>query len=179
MNPPSGSNQPTEKLQFYGRRKGKPLKAGRLGLLDNLLPRLKLSTDQPIDPDVLFPGKSVRLEIGFGSGEHLAYMAQANPGVGFIGSEVFLNGVGSLLRYVAEMDLANVRIYDNDVRYLLPMLRSNSLERVSLLFPDPWPKSRHAKRRFVGPAMLNEMARAKLVERGIVKLQGQIRISNQ
>ena len=155
----SPENPPPAKIQFYGRRKGKPLKAGRLGLLDSLLPRLQLSTEQPIDTGQLFPGKGVRLEIGFGSGEHLAHMAQANTDVGFIGSEVFLNGVGSLLRYVAEMDLGNVRVYDNDVRYLLPMLHSNSLERVSLLFPDPWPKTRHAKRRFVGPKMLDEMAR--------------------
>lgn len=151
--------KPKHSVQFYGRRKGKPLKAGRITLLDDLLPRLRLSTDQPVDPSELFPEKSVRMEIGFGAGEHLARMAQANPDVGFIGSEVFLNGVGSLLRYVAELGLANVRIYDNDVRHLLPMLRSNSLERVSLLFPDPWPKSRHAKRRFVGPQMLDEVAR--------------------
>ena len=151
--------KPANPIQFYGRRKGKPLKAGRLGLLDSLLPRLQLSTDQSIDLEQLFPGKSVRLEIGFGSGEHLARMAEANPGVGFIGSEVFLNGVGSMLRYVEEMGLSNVRIFDNDVRHLLPMLRSNSLERISLLFPDPWPKSRHAKRRFVSPKMLDEMAR--------------------
>lgn len=155
----SPENAPGEKIQFYGRRKGKPLKPGRLTLLDSLLPRLRLYTDQPIDLESVFAKKPVRMEIGFGSGEHLAHMAQANPDVGFLGCEVFLNGVGSLLRYVAEMDLKNVRIYDNDVRHLLPLLRSNSFERISLPFPDPWPKARHAKRRFVGPPMLDEMAR--------------------
>jgi len=159
------------RIQFYGRRKGKPLKAGRVSLLETLLPSVRLSTDQPIDLDGLFQNKPVRLEIGFGSGEHLARMAEAHPDVGFIGSEVFLNGVGSLLRYVDELKLSNVRIYDNDVRHLLPLLRSNSLERVSLLFPDPWPKTRHAKRRFVGPPMLDEMAR-------LIKDGGEFRVAS-
>ncbi len=148
------------RIQFYGRRKGKPLKAGRLSLLDSLLPELRIAPgDQDIDFKSLFPGKSaVRLEIGFGSGEHLAAQAEANPEIGFVGCEVFVNGVASLLRYVAERQLGNVRIYDNDVRHLLPRLKPASLARVSLLFPDPWPKSRHAKRRFISTSMLDRLA---------------------
>ena len=111
----------------------------------------------------------MRLEIGFGSGEHLAAQAKENPDTGFIGSEVFLNGVASLVRYVERDSLANVRIFDNDVRHLLPRLKTASLDRVSLLFPDPWPKSRHAKRRFVSPAMLDEMARL-LVDGGELRI---------
>jgi tRNA (guanine-N7-)-methyltransferase len=164
LNPPSGSNPDPDRLQFYGRRKGKALKAGRISLLDSLLPALRIAlpeTAQVIDPASLFDSKfdTVRLEIGFGSGEHVAAQAAANPGIGFIGSEVFVNGVASLLRYVEDFGLKNLRIYDNDVRYLLPKLKSGGLARISLLFPDPWPKARHAKRRFVSPANLDEFAR--------------------
>jgi len=166
LNPPSGSNdEPAAgRIQFYGRRKGKALKIGRLTLLDSLLPSLRVrveNDDQVLDPATLFPSENdeLRMEIGFGSGEHIAAQAEANPDVGFIGCEVFVNGVASLLRYVDERKLANLRIYDNDVRHLLPRLKSASFKRISLLFPDPWPKARHAKRRFVSPAMLDEMAR--------------------
>ncbi len=148
--------------RFYGRRKGKPLKAGRERLLDTLLPQLRIEPPSaPLDPRGLFsnPPREVWLEIGFGGGEHLAGQAEAEPAVGFVGAEVFLNGVASLLRHVDERSLANVRVYDNDVRLLLPHLPASSLKRISLLFPDPWPKNRHAKRRFVGPAMLAEVSR--------------------
>jgi tRNA (guanine-N7-)-methyltransferase len=99
------------------------------------------------------------LEIGFGAGEHLAAQAAANPKVGIIGCEVFLNGVASLVRHVAEQNLANVRIFNEDARLLLPALPERCLSRVFLLFPDPWPKARHAKRRFVGRANLDVLAR--------------------
>lgn len=164
MNPPSGSNPDPDRLQFYGRRKGKALKAGRISLLESLLPRLRVAVRQcaqTIDPASFFDKKSdeIRIEIGFGSGEHVAAQAAANPGIGFIGCEVFVNGVASLLRYVEDYKLANLRIYDNDVRYLLPTLKTGSLRRISLLFPDPWPKARHAKRRFISPENLDELAR--------------------
>lgn len=140
------------------------MKAGRVSLLDTLLPALRVAvpeTGQTIDPKTLFDSKSghIRMEIGFGSGEHIAAQAAANPDVGFLGCEVFINGVASLLRYAEELGLKNLRIFDNDVRHLLPALKSASFTRISLPFPDPWPKTRHAKRRFVGPAMLDEMAR--------------------
>ncbi len=156
------SEKPTDDVRFYGRRKGKPLKAGRERLLDSLLPKIRVEAPSTtLDPRTLFPAscRDVWMEIGFGSGEHLAAQAEAEPAVGFIGAEVFLNGVASLLRYVDERALANVRVYDNDVRALLPHLPAASLSRVSLLFPDPWPKTRHAKRRFIGPAMLRELSR--------------------
>lgn len=162
MNPRSTSKLDDAPPRFYGRRKGKPLKAGRQDLLEDLLPTLRIEAPQKaLDPHTLFgtPVAGVRLEIGFGSGEHLAAQAAAHPEIGFIGSEVFLNGVASLLRYVRDAQLTNVRIFDNDVRLLLPHLKTASLARVSLPFPDPWPKTRHAKRRFVSPEMLDEMAR--------------------
>ena len=148
--------------RFYGRRKGKPLKAGRERLLDTLLPKLRVEPPSAaLDPCSLFAHApaEVWLEIGFGSGEHLAGQAEAHPAVGFLGAKVFLNGVASFLRHVDERKLANVRIYDADVRSLLPAFPASSFERISLLFPDPWPKTRHAKRRFVGPSNLNEVSR--------------------
>ncbi len=180
MNPPSVANGDSgepeigERIHFYGRRKGKPLKAGRKSLLETALPRLRIAFEnisQSIDPACFFKKKptSVRLEIGFGSGEHIAAQAAANPDVAFIGCEVFLNGVASLTRYVEERRITNLRIFDNDVRHLLPALKDNSLARVSLLFPDPWPKARHAKRRFVSPAMLDDLARV-LVDGGELRI---------
>lgn len=172
MNPRSASN--SELPRFYGRRKGKPLKASRLGLIDELLPELRIAPPEaPLDPRALFtpPVGEVRLEIGFGGGEHLARQALANPGVGFIGAEVFLNGVASLLRHVRDLNLKNVRVFNEDVRYLLPHLPAASLGRVSLLFPDPWPKTRHAKRRFVGPENLDEMAR-------VIRPAGEFRVAS-
>jgi tRNA (guanine-N7-)-methyltransferase len=151
------------RIQFYGRRKGKPLKVGRLGLLETLLPRLKLArqeSGQSIDLKSILPGKSdIWLEIGFGGGEHLAAQAAAHPDVGFIGSEVFLNGVAGLLKHLDVNGADNVRIFHDDVRHLLPHLPDASLGRIYLLFPDPWPKTRHAKRRFISPEMLTELGR--------------------
>ena len=154
--------RPDTDLRFYGRRKGKPLKAGRLGLLESLLPQVRIAQGEDArDPARLFAftPTAIRLEIGFGGGEHLAAQAAENSTIGFIGSEVFLNGVASLLRHVGAAKLANVRVFDQDVRFLLPHLPDASLSRISLLFPDPWPKARHAKRRFVSPEMLQECAR--------------------
>ncbi len=103
--------------------------------------------------------KEIWLEIGFGAGEHLAAQAERNPDVGIIGGEVFLNGVASLIRYVGEKNLNNVRVFNDDVRFLLPGIPDKSLSRVFVLFPDPWPKVRHAKRRFIGPENLDVLAR--------------------
>jgi len=162
LNPRSASNAQDETPRFYGRRKGKPLKASRQSLLEERLPDLRIAVPPDrFDPRTLFafPVRAVRLEIGFGSGEHLAQMALANPDIGFIGAEVFLNGVASFVRHVDELGLKNVRVFDEDVRRLLPKIHDGSLERISLLFPDPWPKTRHAKRRFVSPENLDEAAR--------------------
>ena len=150
--------------RFYGRRKGKPLKAGRRSLLDTLLPDLAIATPSPgtkLNPRNLFPAglRAFWLEIGFGGGEHLAAQAAAHRDVGVIGSEVFLNGVAGLLKHVQIHGLTNVRIYHDDVRHLLPTLPDASLERIFLLFPDPWPKMRHAKRRFISTLMMDELGR--------------------
>jgi tRNA (guanine-N7-)-methyltransferase len=116
---------------------------------------------ETIDPFDLFPQRprAVWVEIGFGNGEHLVDQALGHPDVGFIGCEMFVNGVASLLRHIDRLALANVRVFDDDARLLLEVLPSASLERIFLLFPDPWPKARHAKRRFIGPTNLAVLGR--------------------
>jgi tRNA (guanine-N7-)-methyltransferase len=105
------------------------------------------------------PVREVWLEVGFGGGEHLAWQASANPHVGIIGAEPFINGVAKLLSQVEQQDLNNVRIWDDDVRPRLPEIGDGTISRAFLLFPDPWPKSRHHKRRFVNQANLGELHR--------------------
>jgi len=152
-----------EDRRFYGRRKGRPLRKGQQHLIGTLLPRLAvaLPPSGKLDPRALFPHRpgQIWLEIGFGGGEHLAEQARAHPEIGLIGCEVFLNGIATLLAQVSSQGLANVRIYPEDARDLLDALPDGSLDRVFLLFPDPWPKRRHAERRFVQPANLDLVAR--------------------
>lgn len=150
--------------RFYGRRRGKKLRQIPLGLLETLLPRLeiKLQPGQGLPaPSSLFaqPVKALWLEVGFGGGEHLADQAQAHGDIGMIGCEVFQNGIASLLRHVDERGLGNVRVWPEDARRLFPALADGALDRIFVLFPDPWPKARHAARRFIGPDNLPELAR--------------------
>jgi tRNA (guanine-N7-)-methyltransferase len=100
------------------------------------------------------------LEIGFGAGEHAAWQAEQNPDAGLLAAEIFVNGVASLLRHIAERGLSNIRIHPEDARPLLAALPEACLDRVFLLHPDPWPKARHAERRFLNPANLDALARA-------------------
>lgn len=128
------------------------------------MPRLSLAEPKPgeaIDPRSLFPRpvRAVWLEVGFGGGEHLAAQARANPDVGLIGCEVFLNGVASLVQHVARDQSDNVRIFAEDARRLFPALPDGCFERIFVLFPDPWPKKRHVDRRFIGPGNLPELSR--------------------
>lgn len=159
---------------FYGRRRGKTLRRTPRALLDTLLPRLVIpcpAEGELLDPRALFPGpvRAVWLEIGFGGGEHLADQALAHPDVGIIGCEVFLNGIASLLGHVEAKAIDNVRIFPDDARRLFPALPPASMEKVFLLFPDPWPKKRHAERRFISPANLDEIARL-LVDGGELRV---------
>lgn len=129
-----------------------------------LLPRLRVQlppADTQLDPGTLFadPPARIWLEIGFGDGEHLAWQAAANPQIGLIGAEPYVNGVASLLSRIAAPPLGNVRILDDDVRPLLQALTPASLERVFILFPDPWPKARHHRRRIVNSQTLATLAR--------------------
>jgi tRNA (guanine-N7-)-methyltransferase len=137
--------------QFYGRRKGHALRRNHLALMRGLLPALRVDPAQLKSP--------AWLEIGFGGGEHLAHLAAAHPGVNFIGAEAFINGIAKLLAAIDERGLDNIRIHDGDARDLLEALPDASLERIYLLYPDPWPKERQKKRRFVNPWTLDQFAR--------------------
>ncbi|BCJ89287.1 tRNA (guanine-N(7)-)-methyltransferase [Terrihabitans soli] len=149
---------------LYGRRKGKPLRAGQAERFDTLLPRLKidLTTPAPDDLRTLFgaPVDEFRLEIGFGGGEHLLHEAEQNPKTGFIGVEPFLNGMAKALAGIDERKIPNIRLFDNDAALLLDWLPPGCLSRVDLLYPDPWPKKRQFKRRFVSPENLKKIVRA-------------------
>lgn len=162
--PPETGGTGDAERAFYGRRKGKRLRPGQEQRLEGLLPTLRVALPERgafLNPPDLFPVPvdEVWLEIGFGGGEHLAAQAEANPQVGIIGCEPFVNGVVKLLRAVDERSLRNVRVWDEDATALLAALPDASLARVYLLYPDPWPKRRQRKRRFVSDASLAEIAR--------------------
>jgi tRNA (guanine-N7-)-methyltransferase len=144
---------------FFGRRKGKRLRAAQGRLVETLLPRLRIGPDADLGGfRALFP-QDLRLEIGFGGGEHLAHEARAHPQVGFIGCEPFVNGIAKLLAIVDQERLANIRVSDEDATRLLPRLPEAAFGRVSILFPDPWPKRRHRKRRILSDETLAELGR--------------------
>ncbi len=146
----------------FGRRRGRPLRAGWQHLLDERLPqvRIPLPDTGALDPRELFPARheAIWLEIGFGAGEHLAWQAEQHRDIGFLGAEVFVNGIASLLRYMENRQLRNVRILPDDARQLLARLLPGSIERVFILFPDPWPKARHHNRRLIQNQTLDSLA---------------------
>jgi len=150
---------PHRPLRSFGRIRGRALKPRQADLITTLLPRLAIPPGA-LDPRQLAPGaREIWLEIGFGGGEHLAGQAARNPDLLLLGAEPFVNGLGSALRHIAENDLANVRLHAGDARELLAALPDASICRVFILFPDPWPKARHQKRRLVQPALAREIAR--------------------
>lgn len=152
----------TEKAAgFFGRRKGKKLRDEQARRMDEMLPVLRLDASRLIDPAMLFadPKSDLWLEIGFGGGEHLADTAARHPEVGFIGCEPFQNGVAKLLAEVGERGLANIRIHDANASDVLAHLPPASLSRIYLLYPDPWPKRRQRKRRFISDKSLRALAR--------------------
>jgi tRNA (guanine-N7-)-methyltransferase len=148
--------------RIYGRRRGRPLRQGRQALRESLLPRLAITLpdDGPLDPPTLFPTPpaAVWLEIGFGGGEHLAQHAERHPDTGFIGVEVFENGIARLLGEIARRDVGNIRVFADDARLLIDRLTPASIGRAFILFPDPWPKRRHHKRRLIARATLDRLA---------------------
>lgn len=150
--------------RFYGRRRGKRLRRTALGLFEIMLPRLAIVQPGPgimLSPADMFPYpvREVWLEVGFGGGEHVVAQADRYRDVGIIGCEPFRNGIASLLSHLSASDLTNVRIFPEDARLIFPALPEASLSRVFVLFPDPWPKKRHAERRFIGPDNLDALAR--------------------
>ena len=161
---------------LHGRRRGKRLRAGQQALLASLLPQLRIALPEPprvladgsvaratrrLDPAGLFgprPPANIWLEIGFGAGEHLVWQARANPDVGMLGCEPYVPGVARCLAQIEREGLANVRLLDDDARFLLAALPPDCLDRVFILFPDPWPKQRHHKRRLVSRETLDLLA---------------------
>jgi tRNA (guanine-N7-)-methyltransferase len=157
MSSPQRRSRSTE--AFYGRRKGKTLKAPQAEALSALLPVLKLDLSSP-PPDPLpalwpKPVSTTRLEIGFGGGEHLLHRARHAPGTGFIGVEPFVNSMAKLVAGGVE----NIRLYDDDATRVLDWLPDACLDHIDLLYPDPWPKKKHWKRRFVSRLNLDRFAR--------------------
>jgi tRNA (guanine-N7-)-methyltransferase len=159
---------------FFGRRKGHPLRPHQAALFDTLLPRLALDLTQPAPPDLraLFASvDDVRLESGFGGGEHLIAEAQRLPRTGFIGIEPFVNGMAKALAAIEQHKLTNIRLHHGDTTDLLAWLPAASLARFDLLYPDPWPKRRHWKRRFVQDNTVAAIAR-------IVRSGGEFRLAS-
>ncbi len=146
--------------QLYGRRKGPKLSAHQTQLRETLLPRLTLRLQLDADPQSYFsaPVDDVWLEVGFGAGEHLLWQAQQNPNIGLIGAEPYESGVAKLLSHIPDGE-PNIRIHEGDARDIIEALPDASIGRVFILFPDPWPKTRHHKRRFVQTDMLDAFAR--------------------
>jgi tRNA (guanine-N7-)-methyltransferase len=148
---------------FFGRRHGKTIRPLPAAALETGLPRYKVDLGAPplARLEKLFPVEvsSVRLEIGFGGGEHLLSEAARYPDTGFIGVEPFVNGMAKLMLALGEKPMPNIRVHDDDATQLLDWLPAASLSGIDLLYPDPWPKKRHWKRRFVGQANLARFAR--------------------
>ncbi|WP_026613445.1 tRNA (guanine(46)-N(7))-methyltransferase TrmB [Ensifer aridi] len=148
---------------FFGRRKGKPLRERQAAHLENLLPALKLDLTEAAPQHLasLFPEpvKRIRLEIGFGGGEHLIHRAAEDSSTGFIGVEPFVNSMAKLLGQIEAKGIRNVRLYDDDATQVLDWLPAASVDQIDLLYPDPWPKRKHWKRRFVSKVNLDRFAR--------------------
>ncbi|TPK97801.1 tRNA (guanosine(46)-N7)-methyltransferase TrmB [Mesorhizobium sp. B2-4-12] len=161
MSPQDRPSRTTE--AFFGRRRGKPVRPQQAAALESGLGayRLDLATAAPPDLRTLFEAdvSAVRLEIGFGGGEHLLHRAVEAPTIGFIGVEPFVNGMAKMMMAIRERPLANLRVYDDDATQLLDWLPSASLDGIDLLYPDPWPKKKHWKRRFVSQVNLDRFAR--------------------
>jgi len=172
----NNASRPTWAVEaFYGRRKGPKLHKGQQCSLDELLPKLNidLQTPPPDDLTALFKPvnvKQVQIEIGFGGGEHLLHQARENPDIGFIGVEPFVNGMAKLLSVIKSDSIQNIVVYDDDATRILDWLPAASLSRIYLLYPDPWPKKRHWKRRFVCQKNLERLAR-------VLKPDGELRFA--
>ena len=147
---------------LHGRRIGHKLSPRQQNLLNTILPPIRISLEEKdrCDPQNWFGShiKQVWLEIGFGSGEHLVSQAKAHPEIGFIGCEPYINGIVKVLSSIEEGNIGNIRIYDDDAVHVISRLSPKSVDRVFLLFPDPWPKKRHAKRRFVSRENADHLA---------------------
>ncbi len=150
--PPNTPGRP----RLYGRAKGRPLRAVQQGLMDNLYPKIEITDDTLAG---LSGFSKIWLEIGFGGSEHLIWQARHNPDTALLGAEPFLNGVAKAVAGVDEHLLPNVRLYQGDARNVIDTMPDAALECVFVLFPDPWPKSKHNKRRIITPEFLGDVHR--------------------
>jgi tRNA (guanine-N7-)-methyltransferase len=154
---------PAGELRSFGRRRGRALSPRQVGLWRDLLPRLALAgtAAELAEPTRLFsaPVREVWLEIGFGGGEHLLWQAEHHPAAGILGCEPFQDGVVKVLAAISVRSTGNIRLHADDARLLLPRLPAACIDRTFVLFPDPWPKRRHWKRRLVSEGLLAELAR--------------------
>lgn len=172
--------------KFFGRRKGRTIRKAKTFLLENFLQKIAVDENSVFDKDKLFGIKpdEVHLEIGFGDGGHLAELSAKKANIGFIGIEVFQNGIANLLSLITGIKAAenetenpsilstrtdNVRVYPEDARLLFAKIPDGFIDKIYLLFPDPWPKKRHEDRRFVNPENLKELARI-LKKGGILQI---------
>jgi tRNA (guanine-N7-)-methyltransferase len=146
---------------LYGRSKGKTLRSYHARLISDLLPSLELAGAALVEPAALFSfaPKRIELEIGFGGGEHLAERAREAPRTGFLGCEPFVNGVAKLLAAIDGEGLSNIRIRAGDAVALVESLPASAIDRIFVLYPDPWPKRRQQKRRLISPETVAEFAR--------------------
>jgi tRNA (guanine-N7-)-methyltransferase len=163
-----------EARAFFGRRKGHALRPRQIALFETLLPAIAIDLERPASGNLLAlygDGLTdVRLEIGFGGAEHIIAQARLHPETGFIGSDGFVNAVGKALTAIDEQKLDNVRLHFGDAGELIDWLPEGGLSRIDLLYPDPWPKRRHWKRRFIQDDRLAKLAR-------ILKSGGELRFA--
>jgi tRNA (guanine-N7-)-methyltransferase len=163
MNRQIGKPERDQFRAFFGRRKGHKLRPNQARLMETLLPRLAIDLAKPAPAELktLFPVPvaEIRLEIGFGGGEYLTAQAQSEPDQGFIGVEPFVNGMAKALAAIESKTLRNIRLHFDDAADLIAWLPEQSLVRIDLIHPDPWPKRRHWKRRFVQDDMVKRLAR--------------------
>lgn len=165
-----------DKPKFFGRRKGRTIRKTKQSLIEKFLPEITVKADEKLETDKIFAFKpqKMMLEIGFGNGEHLAGQAKNNPDCGFIGVEVFQNGVANLLNLITGIKeginlpekfilekgrVDNIRVFPDDVRLLFKYIPDGFFDKIFLLFPDPWPKKKHASRRFINKENMQELAR--------------------
>lgn len=151
-----------QRRKIWGRRQIRPLKTTQKKLLEDLYPTIQVTVNPgtPIDPSLILPDyKEYHLEIGFGGGEHLSWRAQNNPTIGYLGCEPFMTGVASLLGNIHDHTLKNIRIVNDDARLLARALPEACLNRIYILFPDPWHKKRHNKRRIVHDETIADFSR--------------------
>lgn len=167
-------DRPRRHRQLYGRRVGRALTDDLERLIATRLPPLRLDLSrpapQPLSGIFAVPVQDVWLEIGFGGGEHLFWQAEQHRSTGFIGCEPFISGVAKLVRSVEEEGLGTVRLHDDDARQVLDWLPEASIGRIFVLFPDPWPKKRHRKRRFLNEEGLSSLAR-------VLRIGGELRFA--